>query len=341
MLKWQGGDMARKLRHEYGGAMYHVINRGNYRAWMFRDEKAKAAFECCVFEACGRFGWVLHAYVVMSNHYHLALETPWANLTAGMQWLQATFANRFNKLRGEHGHLFQGRYKALPIENGDVLGQVCHYIHLNPVRAGMVPVAKLDDYRYGSYWYLTRPKLRPAFLNLRTALTEAGGLGDAAAGWRMYAAYLAWQAAEGPAGRNDAYVSMSEGWALGSEAFGRAMAARHGSSAQRRLGRQAALAAKEARWEVALEAALRCLAQKERASTLKSAAWKVAVACHLKETTDVSNGWLTKRLEMGSPIYVSKHVGLMRRSSGSVAHQLHARIKVKGKTFSERARSSI
>ncbi len=83
---------------------------------------------------------------------------------------------------------------------------------------------------------------------------------------------------------------------------------------------------------VALAAALRCLVPKERASTLKSAPWKVAVARHRKETTDVANGWQAKRLEMGSPIYVSKHVGLMRCSSGSVAHQLHAKLKVKGTT---------
>src|SRR5512147_1697273 len=103
--------MARKLRLEFPGACYHVINRGNYRADIFKTEGAKAAFEACLFEACEKSNWVLHAYVLMSNHYHLALETPDGNLVAGMQWLQATFANRFNKLRGERGHLFQGRYK--------------------------------------------------------------------------------------------------------------------------------------------------------------------------------------------------------------------------------------
>ena len=126
--------MARKLRLEFPGACYHLINRGNYRADLFRTEGAKAAFEACLFAACARSGWVLHAFVLMSNHYHLAVETPDGNLVAGMQWLQATFANRFNRLRRERGHLFQGRYKSLLVEEGDALGQVCHYIHLNPVR---------------------------------------------------------------------------------------------------------------------------------------------------------------------------------------------------------------
>jgi len=92
------------------------------------------AFEACLFEACAKSQWVLHAFVVISNHYHLAVETPAGNLVAGMQWLQATFANRFNRLRGERGHLFQGRYKALLVETGGPLGQVCHYLRLMAVQ---------------------------------------------------------------------------------------------------------------------------------------------------------------------------------------------------------------
>ena len=79
--------MARKLRLEYPGACYHVINRSNYRADIFRTEKTKAAFEGCLLEACEKSGWVLHAYALMSNHYHLAVETPAGNLVAGMHWV--------------------------------------------------------------------------------------------------------------------------------------------------------------------------------------------------------------------------------------------------------------
>lgn len=88
--------MARKLRLKFPGACYHVINRGNYRSHIFRSDATKAAFERCLFEACTKSGWVLDAFVLMGNHYHLALETPQGNLVAGMQWLQATFGNRFN-----------------------------------------------------------------------------------------------------------------------------------------------------------------------------------------------------------------------------------------------------
>jgi putative transposase len=164
--------MPRKLRLEYPGAIYHVINRGNYRGHIFGTEGAKAAFEECLFEARTMSAWVLHAFVLMSNHYHLALETPEGNLVAGMQWLQATFANRFNRLRRERGHLFQGRYKALLVEGGGALGAVCHYIHLNPVRAGLVAVERLRSFRYSSYWYLWEKRQRPGFLALAAALSR-------------------------------------------------------------------------------------------------------------------------------------------------------------------------
>ncbi len=155
-------SMPRKLRVEYPGACYHVINRGNYRADIFATAGARAAFMRCLGEACKKSGWRLHAYVLMRNHYHLALETPAGNLVAGMQWLQATFANRFNNLRRERGHLFQGRYKALLVEPGEALGHVCHYIHLNPVRAGVVSVSGLKEFRDSSYWRCgTRRAARP------------------------------------------------------------------------------------------------------------------------------------------------------------------------------------
>jgi hypothetical protein len=124
----------------------------------------------------------------MSNHYHLAIETPEGNLVAGMQWLQATFANRFNRLRGERGHLFQRRHKSLLVEDGEALGQVCHY--LNPVRAGILPVDQLRNYRFSSYWHLWQ-RTRPKLLHLETALAEAGGLTDSAAGREAYQNYLA------------------------------------------------------------------------------------------------------------------------------------------------------
>jgi REP element-mobilizing transposase RayT len=308
--------MARKLRLEYPGACYHVLNRGNYRADVFQTEGARAAFETCLFEACTKSGWVLHAFVIMRNHYHLALETPQGNLVRGMQWLQATFANRFNHLRGERGHLFQGRYKALLVEDGETLGQVCHYLHLNPVRAGVVPVEQLGEFRHSSYWYLGRPKARPAFLHPETALAEAGGLPDTPAGRRSYADFLAWQAAEGPAGRNKAYASLSRGWALGTAGFKAALIKDHALVAETRAwAGEGAREIREARWT---EELARCMAklgksEAEARTERKGAPWKAAVARRLKETTQASNGWISERLHMGRPEAVSVHVGRLRR----------------------------
>ena len=96
--------VARRLRQVEEGGFYHVLNRGNYRQWIFREEGAKLAFEATLFEACERAGWVLHAFCVMDNHYHLAVETPRGNLTEGMRWLQSVYATRFNRFRKESGH---------------------------------------------------------------------------------------------------------------------------------------------------------------------------------------------------------------------------------------------
>jgi hypothetical protein len=259
---------------------------------------------------------VLHAYVLMSNHYHLALETPGGNLVAGMQWLQATFANRFNKLRGARGHLFQGRYKALLVEEGGPLAQVCHYIHLNPVRAGLVSPAALDSYRYSSYWYLVRPKQRPAFLRLDRTLREAGDLVDTRAGWRAYADFLAWQAAEGPAGKSKAYVSLSKGWALGSGEFKAALVQDHQLAATTRAWEgNGAREIRELAWRQALGEALRAGRKTvaDLAAARKSAPWKVALAAQLKRTTQARNAWLAEHLHMGRAEAVSSHVTKHRR----------------------------
>jgi len=143
--------MPRKPRIEYEGAIYHVMNRGNYRDDIFLVEGSGSVFEKTLFEACGRFGWVLHAYVAMSNHYHLALQTPDANLAKGMQWFQSTFGNRFNRLINQRGHIFQGRYKALLIESNHYLLQVVNYIHLNPIRAGLVHIIQLQNYPLSNF----------------------------------------------------------------------------------------------------------------------------------------------------------------------------------------------
>ena len=128
--------MPRKPRVEYAGAVYHVMCRGNRQEPVFRDSYDNEIFLDTLGEASVRCGWRVHAFVLMGNHYHLLLETPEPNLVAGMQWLQGTYTKRFNVRHKEWGHLFQGRYKALPVDGrGDYFSTVAAYIHLNPARS--------------------------------------------------------------------------------------------------------------------------------------------------------------------------------------------------------------
>jgi len=310
--------MARKLRLEFPGACYHVINRGNRRVGPFGGTKTRDAFESCLFEACVRSKWVLHAYVIMGNHFHLALETPAGNLAAGMHWLQATFTNRNNRVRGQagHGSIFQGRYKALPVQAGTALGMVCDYIHLNPVRARLASVGRLADWRWSSYRWLRAKEDRPAWLRPATALTEAGGLADGPAGWAAYDRYLAWQAADGPAGKGPAYASLSQGWAIGTEHFRAALIKNHDLTASTRAWETGgAREVRRVRCEKRLEAALRAVGQSQAdpAAEPKGAPWKVAVAAWMKQNTEASNGWLAERLAMGDASRVSQVTGAVAR----------------------------
>lgn len=307
--------MARKLRSEFPGACYHVINRGNYRADVFRWETTKAAFVACLFEACAKSGWVLHAFVVMRNHYHLALETPAGNLVAGMQWLQSTFANRFNRLRGERGHLFQGRYQALLVEEGDPLAQVCHYIHLNPARAGIKSVERVREYAASSYPYHWHPKKRPPFLRLQWTLLAAGNLPDNAKGWKSYAHYLSWQNEAGPAGKSKAYVKLSRGWALGGAEFKAALLRDHAVARDTRAWEAHGVReVREAIWRVALEQALKAVGKDadEVRIAAKSASWKLAIASWVKSRTQAPNRWLSEHLNLGAPASCSSNLARFR-----------------------------
>ena len=141
--------MARPLRIEFPGALYHVTSRGNARQDIALDDEDRAAFLAVLAEARERFAWLVHAYCLMGNHYHLMVETPEANLSRGMRQLIGVYTQRFNRRHGRVGHLFQGRYKAILVERESYLLELCRYVVLNPVRAGLV--ARVEDWRWSSY----------------------------------------------------------------------------------------------------------------------------------------------------------------------------------------------
>ncbi len=311
--------MARKLRLEYAGACYHVINRGNYRRDLFAGHGAAESFQVCLAEAAGGFGWRLHAFVIMRNHFHLAVETPEPNLSEGMKWLQGTWAARFNRFRGQAGRPFQGRYKALHVEPGHALAQVAHYIHLNPVRAKAVPAGQLLEHRWSSL-PLFVGKARPAWLVAETVLSESGGLRDTTAGWRRYLAYLGVLAEEDSKRRDEKFGRLSRGWAVGSADFRQKLqqelsAQANGANRFELLGadRTAQREARALWWEEQLQAAAAALRiSLERLPPKKSALEKVKLAAIMKTATSVSNRWLAERLHMGVPGSVTQYVRRFR-----------------------------
>jgi REP element-mobilizing transposase RayT len=130
--------MARPLRIEYPGALYHVTARGNARDWIYVDDEDRETFLELLGDVVASFNWALHAYCLMGNHYHLLVETPEANLGHGMRQLNGVYTQRFNRRHERVGHVFQGRYKAILVEKDAYLLELARYVVLNPVRAGLV-----------------------------------------------------------------------------------------------------------------------------------------------------------------------------------------------------------
>ena len=305
--------MPRPLRVEYSGACYHVINRGNDRQKIFSGKGAAEAFERTLWEAAQRFGWRLHAYVIMGNHFHLAVELGEPNLSEGMKWLQGTWVRRFNAYRNRTGRTFQGRYKGILVEPGHVFGQVCHYIHLNPVRARMVSADKLKDYRWSSlHWF--GKKACPEWLTGDTVLEESGGLSNTSSGWRKYREYLQWMATDPQEKKSLAEAKLSSGWCKGSKSFRKAMkdeAREKGAFLDRvrfeGLDPEELKSERHAYWEETLtRIAHLAEVDLEELPRGKMAKEKKILAAAMKQETSVSNGWLAERLGMGSAATVSQ-----------------------------------
>jgi REP element-mobilizing transposase RayT len=167
--------MPRPLRIEYAGACYHVMSRGDGREAIVVNDKDRTEFLVTLGQACQKTGWQVHAYCLMTNHFHLVVETPQPNLGLGMKWLLGTYTQRFNRRHRHWGHLFGGRYKAQLIDERSAayLKQACDYVHLNPVRARIIRAKdKLDSFPWSSYPAYRHPKLRPRWLRVDRLLGE-------------------------------------------------------------------------------------------------------------------------------------------------------------------------
>lgn len=141
--------MARPLRIEYDGAVYHVTSRGNERKAVFLDDTDRRIFLDILHKVNKRYNWLCHAYCLMTNHYHLLIETPDGNLSKGMRQINGVYTQGFNRRHKRSGHLFQGRYKSILIQKESHLLEVCRYVVLNPVRAKMTKAP--EEWTWGSY----------------------------------------------------------------------------------------------------------------------------------------------------------------------------------------------
>lgn len=300
--------MARKLRVEYEGAIYHLMNRGDRKEPIFRDDADRLLFLETLGQACAKTDWRVHAYCLMNNHFHLVVETPKANLVSGMKWFLGTYTSRFNRRHKLFGHLFSGRYKSLVVDgsgNG-YLRTVCEYVHLNPARARLLGnEQKLLDYRWSSYGeFLKRPARRVPWLCVDRVFGEMGIPKDSTAGRREFERRMEARRWEG---EPEEWKRVRRGWCLGDDTFRKELLETMGS----KLGAEHYGAERQ---ETALAKAERIVTEE-----LKQRRWrpeqlerkpkgdreKIKMAKRLRCETTMTLAWIAERLRMGTKTHLA------------------------------------
>ena len=337
----RNGSMARKPRLEYAGAVYHVMNRGNRRQPIFRTDGDRECFLAAIGEVCERTGWKVHAYVLMGNHYHLLLETPEANLTDGMQWLQGTYTKRFNAAHREWGHLFQGRYKAIPVESdGDYFLAVATYIHLNPVRMKGYDFEKgrPEDYAWSSYPGYVRKRERAPWLCAGRVLA-ALDLKDTPAGRARFAEYVTKRVlevrhADKPREADERWKKIRRGWYFGGADFRDRMLEEISGvlrgDAGTPFGGEAVRRHNEEQAERLIVRGLGLLGLREAdlEGLAKNSPEKYALAWPLRRHTGVKVSWIKERLKMGKATSFSAWLKRLESSrKGEWGHAAFAKIQ--------------
>ena len=303
--------MPRALRIEYPGAIYHLMNRGDRREPIFRDDLDHKRFLVTLGQACTKTDWQVHAFCLMPNHFHLVVETPNANLVTGMRWFLSTYTARFNRRHKLFGHLFSGRYKALLVDgsgNG-YLRTVCDYVHLNPARANLLgPEQKLREFAWSSWpAYLAAPAHRPRWLRVDRLLGEVGIPRDSDTGRAQLENYLETRRAQEDGA---AFKGIRRGWCLGGEQFRKELLENaHARATENHPG--------ETRRETTEQKARRLVQEEldklgwtgpELAMRAKGDARKVAIARRLRAETAVTLKWIAAELHMGAWTHVANRL---------------------------------
>ena len=292
------------------------MNRGDRREPIFKDDADRVRFLETLSQCCAKTGWQVHAWCLMNNHFHLVMETPKANLVAGMKWFLGTYTAWFNRRHKLFGHLFSGRYKALLVEgNGNgYLKTVCDYVHLNPARARLLRAEQaLSAYRWSSYpEYLKAAARRPGWLRVERLLGEHGIPKDSPAGRGLFAARM-----EERQGAEDGreYRRIRRGWCYGEEAFRKELLGQM-------VGRVEENHYAEERQESDAEKARRIVAaelkrlnstESELRRRRKGDPKKVKIARRLREETTMTLKWIAGELYMGAWTHVSNLLSQARR----------------------------
>jgi REP element-mobilizing transposase RayT len=298
--------MARKLLVQYPGAIYHVMSRGDRREPIFLDDDDRVLFLKTLAEACAKTDYEVHAWCLLKNHFHLVIETPKANLVAGMKWFLGTYTSRFNRRHKLFGHLFSGRYKALVVDgsgNG-YLKTVCDYVHLNPLRAKLLkPKARLRDYGWSSYGeYLKAAGKRPAWLRVDRLLGEWGIAKDSVAGRARFE-----EAMESRRTEALDFKPIRRGWCFGSPEFRQELLAAVDESSAGRVRGEERRESDGAKAERLLHEELerRHWSVKDLSQRRKGDGEKVAIAGRLRAETTMNWKWIAQKLSMGSTAYAA------------------------------------
>jgi REP element-mobilizing transposase RayT len=178
--------LARQLRIEFPGAFYHVTSRGNEKKAVFHSTRDREKYLSYLESAYDRYGAIIHVYCLMENHYHLLLETPRGNLSQVLHHINGAYTTYFNIKRNRSGHLFQGRFKGILVDKEAYCKELSRYIHLNPVRAGIVKTPL--EYPWSSYRYYIGKTKKPQWLATEFVLEDFGGEGRV--GFRRYREYV-------------------------------------------------------------------------------------------------------------------------------------------------------
>jgi REP element-mobilizing transposase RayT len=335
--------MARKPRIEYAGAVYHVMSRGDRKNDIFRFDQDRRIFLKTLSEACDRQGWLIHAYVLMGNHYHLLLETPEPNLVVGMKWLQGTYTQRFNNRYEECGHLFQGRYKALVVQadRGDYFSIVASYIHLNPVRKHLLDFStcELSDYAWSSYPLYFDGAKRPNWLCVSRVLSSFQWLDDRK-GLEKYRRYMQKRAMEVCSIEHsiefdERWKAIRWGWCLGDDDFRTEMedlADKRISNYDRRsyVGNEAKMHdEREAERLIIGGLEIVGVSVDQLPSLRKTDPRKKVVAWLIRRNTSIKNQWICEKLFMGHVSNLARYVREVEESSDAAIIRLRNMMKKK------------